>query len=86
MNSLDSRSGNAYNAIASDVYARGGGYNDIAAAVDAALAEQAFQQKGTAEAAAAAIAAAQGTVGGHDFSGYAGDDAWSADNMGDGPW
>ena len=76
MNSLSSRTGNAYNAIASDVYDKGGSYNDIGPAVAQALADKA----------AAAEIAAAGAAGGHDFSGYAGDDAWSADNMGDGPW
>ena len=76
MNSLSSRTGNAYNAIASDVYDRGGSYNDIGPAVEQALADKA----------AAAEIAAAGAAGAHDFSGYAGDDAWSADNMGDGPW
>ena len=41
MQSLSNRTGNAYNSVASNVYANGGGYNDIAPAVE--MAKEALQ-------------------------------------------
>jgi hypothetical protein len=76
MNSLGSRSGNAYNAIASDVYARGGGYNDIAAAVERAQAAQI-----ESEAALSAATSMSGMFDSTDTGGYTSDDGPSDTGM-----
>ena len=76
MNSLGSRSGNAYNAIASDVYARGGSYNDIAAAVERAQAAQI-----ESEAALEAATSMSGMFDSTDTGGYTSDDGPSDTGM-----